>query len=519
MGTPALLLAWAAAAFAAAGLTLGAGFTAGPDGGRGRQRMPVLALAAGGALAAALAALAAAALAGRGWWFAGEKLLVGLPLQAVGVAAAASGLVLWLRSAAVPLARTLLIGGGSAMLAAAASSWLVGFPPQPVATLVLAAAVVLATGLAWAVLTARGTRPVAGFAGMLALLLVAGVGWSWLSDTAAPRLEAGASHGHGSPAPPTADAVSVTDLRTPAEATGTVRRFDLTAGTHEVELASGETVEAWGFGGTGLAGPELRVQEGDLVEAHLANRDIEDGVTLHWHGYDVPNGEDGVAGVTQDAVAPGEGFTSRFVADQPGTYWYHTHQVSSEGVRRGLYGMFVVEPRGGIPETSDLALPIHRIGGEVVIGTTDGPQRVDAAVGESVRLRVANTEQSPVRVAVAGAPFRVVAVDGRDLAGVATSRAKRSGSAPGPGSTSWRPCPRPGSGSRPGCPRHPSSSSPRQGPPHPTRPAGSTTTPNSTCSRTAPAASPTSARRRCGPNSCSTGCRDSSAAPRRTPTP
>ena len=85
-----------------------------------------------------------------------------------------------------------------------------------------------------------------------------------------------------------------------------------------------------------VPGPELVVTEGELVEVTLTNLDVEDGVTLHWHGYDVPSGDDGVAGVTQDAVAPGESFVYRFVADQVGNYWYHTHQDALEGIVRGL---------------------------------------------------------------------------------------------------------------------------------------------------------------------------------------
>ena len=69
-------------------------------------------------------------------------------------------------------------------------------------------------------------------------------------------------------------------------------------------------------------------------------------MTLHWHGYDVACGEDGAPGVTQEVVAPGEEFVYRFRADQVGTYWYHTHQASHRGVRRGLYGTLVVTPRG-----------------------------------------------------------------------------------------------------------------------------------------------------------------------------
>jgi FtsP/CotA-like multicopper oxidase with cupredoxin domain len=60
---------------------------------------------------------------------------------------------------------------------------------------------------------------------------------------------------------------------------------------------------------------------------------------------------------------------------------------------------------------------VHRIGGEVVVGAVDGPQSFDAVEGDTVRLRVANTEQTPIRVALAGAPFRVAAIDGRDLDG------------------------------------------------------------------------------------------------------
>lgn len=418
MSTAALLLLQSVAGFAAAGLWLAAGFSAGSSasGPSRRERKTVLALAAGGTLTCIAAGVITGILAGRGWWFAGEKVVIGLPFQIVGLVAGAIGLVWWLRGIRVQLARTLVLGGAYAMTAGLLATWLVGYPPQPIAALVLLAAVGLATGLTWTLMANRGRRATAGFAGLLAVLLVGGVGWSWLSDTAAPSIEASGAHGHGMSTPVGGEAaVPVTALRTPADAPGEVYAVELVAARHDVTLASGALVEAWGFGGDTVAGPELRVTEGELVEVSLENRDIDDGVTLHWHGYDVPNGEDGVAGVTQDAVAPGERFTSRFIADEPGTYWYHTHQAASEGVRRGLYGMLVVEPEGGVAESLDLALPVHRIGGEVVIGATDGPQSFAAAEGETVRLRIANTEQSPIRVTLAGAPFRVAAVDGRDI--------------------------------------------------------------------------------------------------------
>ncbi len=101
-------------------------------------------------------------------------------------------------------------------------------------------------------------------------------------------------------------------------------------------------------------GPTLRFDRGDLVEVTLVNDNLADGTTLHWHGLDVPNAVDGVAGLTQDAVMPGSRFVYRFVADQTGTYWYHSHQLSHEQVRRGLLGAVVVEEA---PERDVLARP------------------------------------------------------------------------------------------------------------------------------------------------------------------
>src|SRR5581483_3383071 len=134
------------------------------------------------------------------------------------------------------------------------------------------------------------------------------------------------------------------------------------------------------------------------------NRDIEEGVTLHWHGYDVPNSQDGVPGVTQDAVLPGQEFVYRFRADRAGTYWYHTHSASDLGVRKGLYGAFVVRaaPVTGV----DLTLPAH------------APSKVDRLeAGVPVRLRLINTDSATHRYALAGSAFRVAAIDGYDLSG------------------------------------------------------------------------------------------------------
>ena len=99
----------------------------------------------------------------------------------------------------------------------------------------------------------------------------------------------------------------------------------------------------------------------------LRNEDVKDGVTIHWHGVDLPNAEDGVAGVTQNAVLPGASYTYRFRVMQVGTFWYHAHQASASEVRRGLYGALVIEPATNAAPVSgrgaDITVAVHTLGG------------------------------------------------------------------------------------------------------------------------------------------------------------
>jgi FtsP/CotA-like multicopper oxidase with cupredoxin domain len=209
------------------------------------------------------------------------------------------------------------------------------------------------------------------------------------------------------------------------------RRFTLTAQKARIKLSSGKTVEAWTFDGR-APGPVLRVRQGDLVEVTLINEDIESGVTIHWHGLDVPNAEDGVAGLTQDAVKPGERHTYRFRAEQAGTYWYHSHQMSSLQVRKGLFGTLTVEPRKSETEdTLDITLPAHtwfESEGDGVVGTgsltysmvtslgnNDTLRRKAVSPGTPVRLRLINTGGYNMTFTLTGAPFRVTAIDGTDV--------------------------------------------------------------------------------------------------------
>ncbi|WP_169084238.1 multicopper oxidase family protein [Paenibacillus sp. PL91] len=197
------------------------------------------------------------------------------------------------------------------------------------------------------------------------------------------------------------------------------RKFTLTAQHKSITLSSGKQLEAWTYNGE-IPGPELRMKEGELIEVTLINKDIEGGATLHWHGLDVPNAEDGVAGATQNAVMPGESFTYRFVAEQVGTFWYHSHQSSKLAVEKGLFGALIVEPQEAAAQAyEDITVITHNWrGAGMSIGADQTVQQRAIAPGTLVKLRLINTDdwvrQSYI---LTGAPFKVTAIDGTDLTG------------------------------------------------------------------------------------------------------
>lgn len=404
-------------------------------------------------LATAGRVVTVALLARHGWWFAQEKVLLGLPL-------AVSAAVVAVLLAGRPLLRprkagpgmlpvrgvVALFAAGLAALAGSAVTMLTGYPVTwgvALVALALLAAAVMLTGRVVSGVVAgvvpvevsdgadavrpEQVHPIEPAAGSAlsrrrflavtggAVVVTAASAGAGLALAPGSGVETGGGHG-----PSSHPGVAVDELRgatTPAPG-GRTRRHVLTAQRADVRLASGRRLEGLTFDGQ-VPGPAIVATEGDLLEVTLRNTDITDGVTLHWHGYDVACGEDGSPGVTQRAVAPGEEFVYRFRADQVGTYWYHTHQSSHLAVRRGLYGALVVHPRGQEPEGGtpgvDLTLPVHTFDGALVIGDVEGRGEQVVPMGTLVRLRLVSTDSDPHRIALAGTAFRLVAVDGRDL--------------------------------------------------------------------------------------------------------
>lgn len=119
--------------------------------------------------------------------------------------------------------------------------------------------------------------------------------------------------------------------------------FNIVAKKANHRLNEKVNIEAWTFNGS-VPGSQIRVKEGEDVKINLKN-ELPDPVSIHWHGIPLPNNMDGIPGVTQNAVQPGESFTYKFTASVPGTYMYHTHQDGVNQLDKGLYGSFIVEPK------------------------------------------------------------------------------------------------------------------------------------------------------------------------------
>lgn len=133
-----------------------------------------------------------------------------------------------------------------------------------------------------------------------------------------------------------------------------VKTFKLNALETNIRIKEGSSLAAWTYNGT-VPGQEIRVQQGDFVQVELRNN-LKEPVTIHWHGYPLKSAMDGVPGLNQDSVRPGETFTYAFSADVAGTYWYHSHQESSVQVDKGLYGALIVEPKNWTKPDRDYTL-------------------------------------------------------------------------------------------------------------------------------------------------------------------
>jgi FtsP/CotA-like multicopper oxidase with cupredoxin domain len=145
---------------------------------------------------------------------------------------------------------------------------------------------------------------------------------------------------------------------------------NLTARIAKVEIRPGELVELWTYDAM-LPGPLIRARVGDRLIVHFLNQ-LPAPTTIHWHGQRVPLDMDGVPGVAQTEVSPGQSFTYDFVLRDAGLFWYHPHVMSAAQVGFGLYGALLVEdPNDGVGVADELVLVLSDL-------ATGGDGRLEA---------------------------------------------------------------------------------------------------------------------------------------------
>jgi FtsP/CotA-like multicopper oxidase with cupredoxin domain len=210
---------------------------------------------------------------------------------------------------------------------------------------------------------------------------------------------------------------------------GNVKVFHLTAEPCEREFAPGMLVNCWGYNGT-TPGPTIECVEGDRVRIYVTNR-LPEHTSVHWHGIFLPNGMDGVGGLTQPHIQPGETYVYEFTIGQSGTFMYHPHADEMVQLALGMYGLIIVHPK--VPEPTridrDYAFILHNFAVHAGTATPDPSVMTDfnmwtfnsrvfpaidpmvARVGDRVRIRIANLSMHEHPIHIHGTAFEVTGTD------------------------------------------------------------------------------------------------------------
>jgi len=122
-----------------------------------------------------------------------------------------------------------------------------------------------------------------------------------------------------------------------------VKEFHLVAEPVVRELAPGMKANLWGYNGSS-PGPTLECVEGDHIRIFVTNK-LPEHTAVHWHGILLPNGMDGVGGLTQPQIKPGKTFVYEFQMKKSGTFMYHPHADEMVQMAMGMMGFIVVHPK------------------------------------------------------------------------------------------------------------------------------------------------------------------------------
>ena len=294
--------------------------------------------------------------------------------------------------------------------------------------------------LASALATAGAT---AGVTGAAAALAAAEPGEAHQGHTAVngtPTPEAGSSPAPGTMLPltsatpdgagsPYTPVVAPNGSTLPWRMKDGVKEFHLTAEPVIREFAPGMSVKCWGYNGQ-TPGPMIEAVEGDRVRILVTNK-LPENTSIHWHGLLLPNGMDGVSGLNQPPIRPGETFVYEFPLRQFGTQMYHPHADEMLQMAVGMMGLFVIHPRAlRDPPDRDFGIMLHewavhpgtyRPDPSVMLDFNmftfnskiyPGTDPLVVRTGQRVRLRLGNLSMDSHPIHLHGFQFKVTGTDG-----------------------------------------------------------------------------------------------------------
>lgn len=227
------------------------------------------------------------------------------------------------------------------------------------------------------------------------------------------------------------------DLATmPGQMVNGAREFRVTASVFKQQIATFpfRTAEVWGYNGS-APGPTAISYEGEKIRFIVTNN-LPEPTTVHFHGMHEPNDMDGVAGIDQTPIQPGQSFTYEFTPGHTGFFAYHSHTVSGKQELKGLEGVFVVLPQQEKASShvdrdylftlqsfrlDGEALPVNTNppGGEFNFHTMNGRTRdaaseLPAKVGETIRIRFYNASQLDHSMHQHGSDMTIVSQNGHE---------------------------------------------------------------------------------------------------------
>jgi hypothetical protein len=211
-----------------------------------------------------------------------------------------------------------------------------------------------------------------------------------------------------------------------------VKVFRLTVGPCDHELAPGARIKAWCYNGR-TPGPTIEAVEGDRVRI-LVKNELPEPTAVHWHGLLLPSGMDGVTGLNQEGITPGDTFAYEFTLKQSGTQMYHSHADEMVQMGLGTMGFFIIHPKSRkrvidrdyalfLNEWSvhpGAARPDPNVMTDFNLFTFNsrafpGTAPLGAKPGERVRVRLGNVSQDCHPIHIHGHSIKVVATDGGDI--------------------------------------------------------------------------------------------------------